>query len=380
MVFVCRFLVFLVAGGALAQDVRIVEQIVAKVNGEILTTSELERVRRQMEAELRRQGLSGAEFEKALKELEKNLLRDRVDQMLLVQRGDDLNINVDNEVTKYLGDIQLRNKIADQDKFQQWIREQSNMPFEDFKAELNDGILTQRVIGQEVSSKISIPRSEVIKYYEGHKDEFVREERVFLAEILVSTQGKTPEEIPALEKKAKELVERARAGERFSDLVRDHSDSPSARDSGQVGAFKRADLNQQIADVVFSNEKNYVTDPIRVPNGFLILQVLERHKAGLAQMEEVENEIMDKLYRPLFDPALRDYLTQLRQQAFLQIRDGYIDSAAAAGKDTSWQDPAQLKPETVTREEVLTKTRRRRLLWLLPVPGTKVKATSKSGN
>ena len=140
--------------------------------------------------------------------------------------------------------------------------------------------------------------------------------------------------------------------------------------------------NQQIADVVFSNEKNYVTDPIRVPNGFLILQVLDHHKAGLAQLEEVENEIMEELYGPLFDPALREFLTKLRQQAFLQIRDGYVDSAAAPGKDTTWQDPAQLKPETVTKEEVLTKTRRRRLLWLIPIPWTEttVKAKSKSGS
>jgi hypothetical protein len=77
---------------------------------------------------------------------------------------------------------------------------------------------------------------------------------------------------------------------------------------------------------------------------------------------------------------LREYLTKLRMDAFLEIRDGYVDTGAAPGKDTSWKDPAQLKPETVTKEEVAAQTRRRRLLWVIPIPGTTrpAKTTSSS--
>jgi parvulin-like peptidyl-prolyl isomerase len=227
------------------------------------------------------------------------------------------------------------------------------------------------VIGQEVGSKINVPKQELEKYYNDHKDEFIREERVFLREILVSTAGKAEAEVPALEKKAKDLVERARRGERFGELARDNSDSESARNQGQLGAFKRTDLNKQIADMVFDKDRGHVTDPIRVPNGFLILRVDAVHKAGLAEFEEVQPEIMEKLYPPRMMPALREYLTRLREEAFLEIRDGYVDSGAAPGKDTSWKDPAQLKPETVTKQEVASQTRRKRLLFVLPMPGTK---------
>ena len=131
--------------------------------------------------------------------------------------------------------------------------------------------------------------------------------------------------------------------------------------------FGRNELTQQIADVVFAQDRGYVTDPIRIPNGFLILRVDEKHTAGLASMEEVENEIMQKLADPLIEPALREFLTNLRKDAFLEIREGYQDTAAAPGKDTTWMVHAQLKPETVTKEEVISRRYRPRLLWVIPM-------------
>jgi parvulin-like peptidyl-prolyl isomerase len=373
--------VCLAAGAALASDVRIIEQVVAKVNGEIVTSSELAHNRRQLEAELKQQGLTGVELQTELAQREKDLLRDRIDGLLLVQKAKELSINVDSEVTKQLAEIQRNFKIADQDKFHDFVREQSGMPFEDYRQQMRDDLMKRRLIGQEVSSKISVPHSEVEKYYKEHPDEFVREERVFLSEILVSTVGKNEKEIPALEKKAKSLVERARNGEKFPELARDNSDSESAKDLGQLGPAPRQNLAPKIADLVFSQQRGYVSDPIRVQNGFLILRVDEKHTAGLAALEEVEGEITQKLYQPLYDPGIRTYLTALRRDAFLEIRDGFIDSGAAPGKDTSWQNAAQLKPQTVTKEEVALQVHRKRILWMVPLPsagsGVKEKGPSK---
>jgi peptidyl-prolyl cis-trans isomerase SurA len=358
--------------------VKLVEQIVAKINNEIITQGDLERSRHQLEAELKRQGLGGERLEETLKAAEKDTLRDRIDQLLLVQKGKDLNINVDSEVSKYLAELQLQFKVSDPDKFQQFVREQTGMPYEDFRQQTKDGMLTRRVVQQEVGSKISIPRTEVQKYYEEHKNEFVREEQVFLREIFISTEGKDAAGVAAAEKKAKELVERARKKENFGNLARDNSDAATAPNYGELGAFKRGDLRKEIEDLVFKQDRGYVTDPLRQPNGFLILKLEERYAAGLQPLEVVENEVMEKLYSPRMQPAVRTYLTRLRQDAFIEIRDGYVDSAAAADKDTRWRDPAQFKPLTVTKEEVAMRTRRRRLLWLIPIPftSTTVKARS----
>ncbi len=379
MVIGCRILpVLLFAAAAMASDVKIVEQVIAKINGDIVTSSDLERARREAEAELGRQKLSAVQIAEQVKARQSDFLRDRIDNLLMVQKAKELNLSVDSELTKQLAAIQRENKIADQDKFHDWIRERYGIPFEDFRQEIRDSMMKERLIQQEVGSKINIPHAEVQKYYDEHKDEFIREERVFLSQIILSTTGKDEKQIALLEKKAKDLVERARQGEKFAGLAKDNSDDPTAKEGGQAGSFLRKDLMPQIADAVFSQDRGYVTDPIRVTGGILILRVDEKHNAGLAALDEVENEIMQKLFAPRFDPAIREYLTKLRQDAFLEIREGYVDSGAAPGKDTRWMDPAQLKPQTVTKEEVAMQVRRRRLLWMFPVPYTSTPVTSRS--
>jgi len=358
---------------AAAADVHIVEEIVAKVNGDIITRGELDQTRQKIEAELRQQGVTGPKLQQAAKQQAADALRDQIDQLLLVQKAKDLNISVDSDITKRLAEMQVQSKITDPDKFHQFVSEQTGMSFEDFKQQMKNQLLTQRVIGQEISSKLAIPEPEKRKYYEEHKKEFVRDEQVFLQQILISTEGKTPEQVAAAEKKAKDLVARARKGEKFSDLAITNSDDlETARNGGELPPFKRGQLLKQIEDIVFKQSKGYVTDPIKIPNGLLILRVEERYEPGLASYEEVENEISERMAMPQMQPKVRAYLTKLRADAFLEIRQGYVDSGAAPGKDTSWKDVAQLKPQTVTKEEVAAEKRRKKLLFI-PIPFTSKK-------
>jgi parvulin-like peptidyl-prolyl isomerase len=356
-----------------AADVALVEEIVAKINGDIITRTELDRSRKQLEAAARQSGLRGEALDKAVKDREGDILRDRIDQLLLVQKGKELNISVDTELSKYLADIRLKQRMADEDKFQDWVRDQTGMPFEDFKSETRNAMLTQRVIGQEVGSKISVTRAEMQKFYEENKAKFVREDQVYLSEILISTEGKEPAEVAAAEKKAKDLVARARKGEKFSELARDNSDAVTASQMGELGWSKKGHLSKSLEDLVFAKDKGFVSDPIKLPNGFLILRVDEKQKAGQADFEEVESEVRDVLARPRMEKSVREYLTKLRAEAFLEIKEGYVDSAPAPGKETKWSDPAQLRPETVTKEEVIAQPRKKRLLWMVPIPGTNPK-------
>jgi hypothetical protein len=137
--------------------------------------------------------------------------------------------------------------------------------------------------------------------------------------------------------------------------------------------FKKGQLRKEIEDVVFKQKKGYVTDPIKMSNGFEILKVEDRYEAGQASLSDVENEITEQLYNPRMMPKLREYMTKLRTEAFLEIRAGYVDSGAAPGKDTAWKDPAQLKPETTTKEEVAA--RKKRKFLGVPLPG-KAKSAS----
>ena len=355
---------------AAAADVQVLEEIIAKINGDIITRTEIEKSKMQMRTELAQKGVKGPELEARLKDANEQVLANRIDQLLLQQKGRDLNISVDAEVSKQVNEIMRQYKITDPEQLAKLVREQTGMPFEDYKNDMKNSMITQRVIQQEVGSKINIPKAEKQKYYDEHQGDFNREERLFLRELLISTEGKDAAGIAAAEKKAKDLVARARKGERFNELVRDNSDAATARDEGYIGAVKRGDLKKDLEDVLWSQQRNYVTDPIKVDSGFLILKIEERHKAGLAALDEVEGEITEKLYMTRFQPKIREYLTALRQDAFLEIKEGWVDTAAAPGKETKWTDPAQLKPETVTKEEVAANPHRKKLLWLVPIPGT----------
>jgi parvulin-like peptidyl-prolyl isomerase len=362
-----------------AADAVLVEEIIAKVNGDILTRSEIDRDRKQMEAELRARGMNPAQIQQVVAERSKDLLRERIDGMLLVQKAKELNISVDAEVSKALAEMQVQSKISDPEKFQAFVREQLNMSYEDYRNEMRNHLLRQRVLREQVGRNINIPRAEVEKYYKEHQNEFMRDERVFLREILISTEGKDGAALAAAEKKAKDLADRAKKGERFGELARQNSDSVTKEDYGALGGFKKGELDPQIELAVFNQDRGFVTDPIKRSNGFLILRVEEKHKAGQASLDEVENDVMERLYMPRFQPEVRKYLTQLRYEAFLEIKPGYEDTGAAPGKSTAWTDPAQLRPETVTKEEVASQTRRRRLFWAIPIPGTSTTTKPKSG-
>jgi peptidyl-prolyl cis-trans isomerase SurA len=362
-----------VAGGLVAADrpdpeVHLVEEIVAKVNGEIITRGELDRQRGYIALELQTQkGLTGEALETALNAGAGDTLRDQIDQLLLVQKAKELNINVDADVNRRIAEIQSESKIADAEKFHEWLQEElKGVSFEDFKQQTKNQFLTQRVISEEVYRSITIPKADIEKYYNEHKKDFIRDEVVSLREILVSSGDGSAEKVAAAETKAKGLVDRARKGEaKFPDLARQYSDAATATADGELGVFKRGDLAKDLDEIVFKQNKGYVTDPLRRPAGFEIYRIEEHYAAGQASLDEVQGQINNILSEPIVKPKLREYLMKLRETAFLQIKPGFIDTGASPGKDTSWQDAAQLRPETTTKEAVAARARKK-FLHVIP--------------
>jgi len=353
-----------------AAQVRVVEEIIAKINGEIVTRSEIDRESTEARAELSsRQNLAGDELQKALAEKQKDILRDLVDRSLLVQRGKELGVSVETQLIKYLDDLRRQYNVSSTEEFEKWINEKTGMAHEDFREQIRNQMLTQRVIGQEVGSRISVPKEEIQKYYDEHKAEFVRPEQIHLREIFINTEGKDPKELPALEKKTADIHARLKKGERFAEVATKNSDSDSAKQGGDIGFFRRGVLDKEIETLVFGMRRGQNSDILKRKNGFLILRVEEKHQEGQAALEDVEQEVTERLYMPRMQPALREYMTRLRQSAFIELRPGFIDSGAAPGQDTSWKDPEQFKPAVTTKAEAAKK--KKRLLWVIPRGGGK---------
>jgi parvulin-like peptidyl-prolyl isomerase len=273
-----------------------------------------------------------------------------------------------------------QSNVADPDEFQQLVVRETGRPYEDWRQRLIDDEMVQAIINDEIMRKISVTSQDVRNYYDEHREELRREEEIYLRQILISTAGKTdPTELAALEKKAQDLVTRGRRGEPFAQLAQNNSDDATTKnDGGGLPGYKKGELNPELEALVWDQAIGYVTDPIRIANGWLILKVEAHPKAGIPEFAEAEGQVQNFLYGQRREPALRAFLTKLREEAFLQIKPGYEDAAAAPGADTAWREPGQLRAETITKEEVIANPSMKRLLGIVPIPGTEKTGVSSS--
>jgi peptidyl-prolyl cis-trans isomerase SurA len=338
----------------------IVEEIVARVNNEIITREDLARARASLADEAREEckNCTPEQVQQMVAAKEKNLLRDMIDQSLLVQRAKDAGIKVDAEVIKRLDAIRQQYKLPDLETLEREVNK-SGQDYEDYKNQIRDQLLTQEVIRKEVGYHIIISHEDVVKYYQEHKKDFVRPETVVLREIFVSTDGKPAADIPALRKKAENLRERVlKNGDDFGELAKHFSDSPTAQNSGDLGAFERKQLDPTIAEKVFSLNRGQMTDVLETKTGFEILQVRERYEAGEQPLEKVEPEITNRLYEQQMGPSLRTYLATLRADSYIQIKPGYADTAAVNS------DP--IEEEVAKPDKDDSQKKRGRKLWIFP--------------
>src|SRR5215471_17286585 len=318
-----------------AEEGRVVEEIIARVNNEIITKSEYDKSLASAEEDAKQDcenKCTPQQLQTATDERRKSALRDLIDQSLLVQRGKDLSINVETEVIKQLDQIRIGNKLPDMDALEKAVTSQG-LNWEDFKNNIRNHLITQKVISQEVGSHITIAESDAKKLYEEHKGEFIGPESVALAEIVVSTEGKKESELPDLKKKAETALKRVQDGENFGEIAKRLSDGSTKEQGGYLGTYKRGELAKQIEDKVFSMKRNQLTEVMETKQGYLILQVLEHYDEGQQSYEKVKDKIMNQLYEERMQPALKDYLKTLREQSYVVIKPAYADMAGGGNSE-----------------------------------------------
>src|SRR6266404_7220899 len=330
---------------------RVVEEIIARVNNEIITKSEYDKSLASAEEDARQEcenRCTPQQLATATDERKKSALRDLIDQALLVQRGKDMSISVETDVIKQLDQIRIQNKLPDMDALEKAVTSQG-LNWEDFKNNIRSHLITQKVIGQEVGSHITIAESDARKFYEAHKGEFIGPESVALREIVVSTEGKKEAELPDLKKKAETALKRVNDGEEFGEIAKRMSDGSTKDQGGYLGTYKRGELAKPIEDKVFSMKRNQLAEVMETKQGYLILQVLEHYDEGQQAFEKVKDKIMNQLYEERMQPALKDYLKTLREQSYVVIKPAYVD--VAGGGNSEIQEVSASPEQTKEKKE-----------------------------
>jgi peptidyl-prolyl cis-trans isomerase SurA len=318
-----------------ATEGKVVEEIVARVNNEVITRSEFEHAKATADEDAKsdcQNRCTPEQLNQLIEDRKKNALRELIDQSLLVQRAKDMGISVEPDVIKQLDQIRIENKLPSMEALEEAVSKQG-LNWEDFKNNIRSGLLTKKVISSEVGSHINVPKDEIQKYYDEHKQEFMRPEQVALRSIEVNTTGKDAAEVAELKKKAETARKRIMDGEDFGEIAKRYSDGTTAKQGGYLGQYKRGELSKELEDTVFKMKRNDLTEVMETKQGFLIMQVLEHYDEGEQSLAKVENEINEKLYSQRMEPALREYLKTLREESYVVIKPGYQDAAGGSNSE-----------------------------------------------
>jgi peptidyl-prolyl cis-trans isomerase SurA len=323
----------------------VIEEIVARVNNQIITRAEYVRSKETLKQEAQQQDPTNAA--KIVEERDKDVLRDLIDQQLLLEKGKDLGITADTEVIKRLDQMRKEMHMDSMEDLEKAATSQG-ISYEDFKQNLKNQIITQQVISREVGSRVNVSHEELQQFYDEHKSQMEQPEQIRLSELLTTEKkDKAPpadeeQELAAARSKAEDLLAQIRKGAAFEEIAKKNSDGPTAAQSGDLGYFKRGTLAKELEDKTFAMKPGAVSEVIRTKQGFVILKVTEHQQAGVPPLSEIEGRVQEAITVQKMQPALRAYLQKLREDAYIKIADGYVDTGAS---------PNQTAPVETTAKE-----------------------------
>jgi peptidyl-prolyl cis-trans isomerase SurA len=341
----------LVGGAAVRGE--IVEQIVVKVNGEIVTKTELEN--RQVAA-LRQMGQqvdlktnpSDAQLRQMLDKVTPQLLVNTIDEMLLVQRGRELGYKMaDDQFQNVLDSIKKDNKIDSDEQFQAALKAE-NMTLSDLRKSLERQMIVSRVQQNEVMSKIAVNDEEARAYYDAHRSEFTSTRTITLREIFVNVPGDGKSVNVGMDEEARNkalaIRQRALKGESFEKLAADLSDAPSRANAGLIGPLNISDLSPDVQKLIEPMKPGDITEPLRGPKGYQILKLETATAPETKTFDEAREDISNKVFTDKRREEFEKYLKKMRAQAIIEWKNDDLKRAYEQGLAAPVQQDPALDP------------------------------------
>jgi peptidyl-prolyl cis-trans isomerase SurA len=333
----------------------IIEQVLVKVNGDIVTKSEFEM--RQVAALRQRPELANAtetspELRKAIAEVTPDLILEAVDELLLVQRGREMGLALgDQQFTQIIENIKKQNNLEDEARFQAALK-QEGMTMADLRRNLERQMFVSQVQQRDVVEKISVTEEEARAYYETHRQEFTTPSEVTLREILievpVTERGINAAEDDEAKAEAESVRKRALAGEPFPRLAAEASDAPSKANGGLIGPISREELAPALQKQIDAMKVGDITEPIRTQRGYQVLKLETRSETKTRSFDEARDDISQKVGDQKLRGERMKYLERLRSQATItwrndELRKAYEQALAERRKNlgTDAQRPTQ---------------------------------------
>ena len=312
----------------------ILEQVLVKVNGDIVTKSDFERLQVEFlrqRPELQNVTADSPELQKAVAESTPQLILGAVDELLLVQRGRELGWAMgDEQFNSVLANIKKTNNLDDEAKFQAALK-QEGMTLADLRRQLEKNMLESRVQQNEVLAKISVTEDEAHAYYDAHKNEFTTPSELMLREILIAVpatdRGVNVAQDDAAKAKADDVRHRLLAGEPFARVAGELSDSASKANGGLIGPVKTDDLAPALQTMLAKLSVGDVSEVIRTQRGYQILALESRSETKVKSFDEARQDISDRIADEKRRGETQKYVEKLRAGATITWHNDELKKA-----------------------------------------------------
>jgi peptidyl-prolyl cis-trans isomerase SurA len=297
----------------------VVDRIVALVNGEVITLSELDQMGQPLYQKVRQSSTAG-EREEKLKKARAEVLDRLIENRLLEEEMKKQKIEVpERDVDAAIQDVLKSSKLTENDLKK--VLAQEGFTYSAYRQRVRDELGKMRLISREIKSKIVIEEAVLRDYYQKNPEKFTDPLEIKIQQIFFPVpRDASREETAVVKREAQAILERARKGEDFSELARKFSKGPEARDGGLLGYFKHRELMPELEEAGIKLRPGEISDLVRSPVGFHILRVLERKGGEPRPFAEVQFKIREELSEAEAQKKFEQWIKDLKSKAYIEIR------------------------------------------------------------
>jgi peptidyl-prolyl cis-trans isomerase SurA len=295
-----------------------IDRIVARVNDDIITLSELQEEGLPLFERLRA-NYTGEELESQVQRAEREFLDQLILRRLQLQYASQIGISAsDNDINAALKDVLTRNNLTQEQLTALLTRE--GLTLQDYKDRLREQIILARLMNQAVRSRVSVDASEVEAYYKTHQDEFNQPAHARVRHIFFRVEpGMASPQLEAVHERASRVLQEARNGGQFADLARRYSEDATAANGGDLGVIRRGQALPEFEEVIFTMREGDISEVIRTPNGLHIVKIEAFSKGSEQPFPEIKAEIERRLLQGKMEQRFQDWTNELKDKAFIEI-------------------------------------------------------------
>ncbi len=310
---VCSSLaVFIFLLASLARAGEVIDSCAAVVNQDVITVSEVEEAGKPVFERIKLE-VSPSQQVEALHQARKNVIAKLVEKHLLLQQAEQMKISVtDAEVEAARKDILERGGVNEEEFKAELVK--MGLTEQQYRENLKEQILSSKLVGYAVRSKVVVPEEKIKAYYE--ENYMAKASGYHLLQIGFAF-GDSKQ---AAEKKAEEVRNLAVSGQDFQELARQRSELPSAADGGDIGVLKIEEMAPSMREAVTSLQPGGISPVVETPDGFIIFKLLSSGQdTTKAPYESVRNEIHEILRKQELEARYKTWIEEIRSGAYIRI-------------------------------------------------------------